>query len=329
MKGGLILLMIILLIPIVLAGDVLVWKGQYYTGTTFNTGTYEFNFTVYDNLTGGNICYSNTTNLTTGNWGEWETEQYNVSLSCNNISKDYFLNININRIDQTPRRRLAVWSFLRKDVDEITAGKLQTVSQVIAPIIQADMQIVAPIVNGTQIVASHVTANNITTNYGFFSYLGSLINRIVKLFVQDIDISGNLTGITKEVFFPIDSTDANLGDFRTKSVSSGGILRSDFQVPSDFSTLVSLEVILIPAGTNAAAPVDLYSDYGAIGEAYTQNSESLSTTWNLGTASNFYAMNISGVFASLEAGDFCSIMIDEGNFGFVTHYLGVRLKYKT
>ena len=33
--------------------DVLVWQGQYYTGTTFNTGTYEFNFTVYDAKIGG------------------------------------------------------------------------------------------------------------------------------------------------------------------------------------------------------------------------------------------------------------------------------------
>jgi len=106
------------------ASDVLVWQGQYYTGTTFNTGTYEFNFTVYDALTGGDICYSNTTNLTTGNWGEWETEQSGVSSACNNISKDYYLNININGIDQTPRRRLTIFNYLRKDVNEVTAGDL-------------------------------------------------------------------------------------------------------------------------------------------------------------------------------------------------------------
>ena len=41
------------LVPSVLASDVLVWQGQYFTGTTFNTGTYEFNFTVYDAPSGG------------------------------------------------------------------------------------------------------------------------------------------------------------------------------------------------------------------------------------------------------------------------------------
>ncbi len=38
------------------ASDVLVWQGQYYTGTTFHTGTYEFNFTVYDAPIGGGAC---------------------------------------------------------------------------------------------------------------------------------------------------------------------------------------------------------------------------------------------------------------------------------
>lgn len=116
--------LLILTINIVSASDVLVWQGQYYTGTTFNTGTYEFDFSVYDALTEGDVCYSNTTNLTTGNWGEWKTEQSGVSSVCNNISKDYFLNININGVDQTPRRRLAIWNFLRKDVDEVTTGDL-------------------------------------------------------------------------------------------------------------------------------------------------------------------------------------------------------------
>jgi len=118
------LFFLIILLASISAADVLVWQGQYYTGTTFNTGTYDFNFTVYDALTGGNACYSNTTTLTTGNFGEWKTEQNGVNSACNNVSKDYFLNININGIDQTPRRRLIVWSSLRKDVDEISTGNL-------------------------------------------------------------------------------------------------------------------------------------------------------------------------------------------------------------
>jgi len=183
------MLIVLLTICLVSASDVLVWQGQYYTGTTFNIGTYEFNFSVYDDLTGGDICYSNTTSLTTGSFGEWKTEQYDVSSSCSNTSKDYFLNININGTDQIPRKRITAWNFLRKNTDEITTGKLQIASQIIAPLIQANSQIVSPIINATQIVSDNLT----TTNYGFFSFLGSLTNRITKLFVRDIDASGNIT----------------------------------------------------------------------------------------------------------------------------------------
>lgn len=107
------------------ASDVSVWQGQYYTGTTFNTGTYEFNFTVYDDLTGGNACFSNTTTLTTGSFGEWKTEQSGVGSACNNVSEDYYLNINIDGIDQTPRRRLVVWDSLRKNVNETSSGSIE------------------------------------------------------------------------------------------------------------------------------------------------------------------------------------------------------------
>jgi hypothetical protein len=139
------------------ASDVLVWQGQYYTGTTFNTGTYEFNFSVYDNLTAGNICYSNITNLTTGNFGEWVTEQFGAGYNCRNSSKDYFLNINILGIDQTPRRRLTSWSFLRNDIDEITI-----------PSLKANLQIIAPIINATHVVATEL---NITNNTNIFGVL--------------------------------------------------------------------------------------------------------------------------------------------------------------
>ena len=117
MKKIIILVIIIFCVSGVLASSVSVWQGQYYTGTTFNTGTYIFNFTAYDALIGGNICFTNTTSLTTGNWGQWRTEQIPWG-SCNDSSKDYFLNINIAGADQTSRRRLTVSDFSRRDVNE-------------------------------------------------------------------------------------------------------------------------------------------------------------------------------------------------------------------
>jgi hypothetical protein len=93
-------------------------------GTTFQQGTYNFNFTTYDALSGGTVCWSNSENLTTGYFGEWKTEQTGVSASCNNASNDYFLSIRINGVDQPPRRRLSMFSYMRKDVDERTLGSI-------------------------------------------------------------------------------------------------------------------------------------------------------------------------------------------------------------
>ncbi|MEE9116988.1 MAG: hypothetical protein V3U02_00150 [Calditrichia bacterium] len=112
----------ILLFPVVSASGVSVWQGQYYTGTTFNTGTYEFNFTVYDSAIGGAICFSNTTNLATGNWGEWKTEQ-TIGDSCTNASIDYWLEIRIagtlqSDVNGDTRRRLTIWDYLRRDAND-------------------------------------------------------------------------------------------------------------------------------------------------------------------------------------------------------------------
>ena len=57
-----------------------------------------------------------------------------------------------------------------------------------------------------------VTKNITTTQTGFFGFLGSLINRITKLFVQDIDFAGTLIGGSVN----ISASDGNI-------VSSGNI----------------------------------------------------------------------------------------------------------
>ncbi len=115
MKKNLIFILFFLVLTFVSAEDIIVWQGQYYTGTTFHQGTYEFNFSVYDYKINGNICFSNTTTLTTGNFGKWKTEQYGVGSACNDDSKDYYLEIKINNEIQDGRRLLKSFSYLRQD----------------------------------------------------------------------------------------------------------------------------------------------------------------------------------------------------------------------
>ena len=104
------------------SSDIQVWQGQYYSGTQHNQGTYEFNFTVYDQLIGGNQCFNATETISTNVLGYWRTEQ-NIN-SCDNSSMDYFLNINIDSSDQPPRRRLTLFNYLRKDTNDIMYGDL-------------------------------------------------------------------------------------------------------------------------------------------------------------------------------------------------------------
>ncbi len=183
MKNGVLFLILFffLISNFVVAEDISVWQGQYYSGSTFYEGTYSFNFTVYDASTGGNICYSNTSSLTTGSFGEWKTTQYNVGEVCNvtTSENDYWLNINIAGADQGDRRLLrSSFMYLRKDVDDEINGTL--------------------VVNGTGsnlVVEEDITAGgNVSGSFGFFTYLGSLSNRVTKLSVQDIAFSGVING---------------------------------------------------------------------------------------------------------------------------------------
>lgn len=52
-KSLITILVMLFLVPTVLASDIAIWQGQYFKGTEFQVGTYEFNFTVYDAEIGG------------------------------------------------------------------------------------------------------------------------------------------------------------------------------------------------------------------------------------------------------------------------------------
>ena len=129
-KGVLLVIVLFSLISFVYAGNVSVWQGQYFKGTEFQKGTFDFNFTVYDAQIGGGPCYSSVANLTTGNFGEWKTEQQGVGAGCNNASRDYFLEILINNESQGDRRRLTIFDFLRKDANSQMTGTASIVNNI-------------------------------------------------------------------------------------------------------------------------------------------------------------------------------------------------------
>lgn len=274
--GRLVLLLLstLLFLPSALASDTQVWQGQYYKGTTFQTGTFEFNFTVYDNRSGGVACYSNTTVLATGNFGEWKTEQRGVGDTCNDSFKNYYLEISINNETQSQRKLLKSFDYLRKDTNEETTGALQSsqflTSKNVTGVVRWSVRntnpentsltlfsimndlgnlltlsmtsssyfsiennrsfnnqpalgqstfndmyfingrhtgfqwftnpnndssnIISNLMNLTSSGNLAIIGNFTSANLGFFFELGSLINRITTLFVQDIYFNGTISG---------------------------------------------------------------------------------------------------------------------------------------
>lgn len=133
---------------------------------------------------------------------------------------------------------------------------------------------------------------------------------------------------TKEIFFTnVMGTLSNKGDFAGRAVSSSGAHQFTWFVPHDYTSTIAIEMIAIPDGTNATADIDLSSDYGAAGEAFNNHSETnTSITYNL-VLDNLTSMDVSSVYSSLSASDYCGIEMDHNGIGFSNMYIGLRLRY--
>ncbi len=121
---------IFLINPIFAISDIAVFQGQYHNETSFIQGTFDFTFDIYDAGAGGNLVGSYETNLTTGSWGQWKAEVPGVSAASNDTTKDYFMEISIDGVVQSPRRRLSHFNYLRKDVDEETSGNILSLGRI-------------------------------------------------------------------------------------------------------------------------------------------------------------------------------------------------------
>lgn len=170
-----------------------------------------------------------------------------------------------------------------------------------------------------------------------FSMVVLRIPRTVFMCVDDtpgaavwVELTGNLN---KTVFFPANlQTGTDQGSHRIVAQKKNESITYGFSVPEDFGALVSLEMIGIPSvGAAAAAQnIDLFSDYGAIGEDITEHSEAeITTAYDFtGLALKFAVIDVSVVFNSLAAGDICGLTIDHKNIGGTIGYKGIKLVYK-
>jgi hypothetical protein len=146
----------------------------------------------------------------------------------------------------------------------------------------------------------------------------------------DVTIAAN--SVTKSVLFEVCKYDKILNNFNLDKQASSALGNFSFVIPNDFTTLVSMHMLLVPqsgaAGTNKN--IDLTSSYGGDGQSMTTHSETNTTaTYNLGTTNTWTKIDLSTVFSSLAAGDRCGLEIETIGIGGEIYMLGINLVYTT
>lgn len=121
--------------------------------------------------------------------------------------------------------------------------------------------------------------------------------------------------------------------FTTDSTYAGATLGADSAgnftifIPDDLLEIISVDLIVIPDGTESNVTINLSSNYAAVGEGKTENSE------NGGVEPSFQvdqlqSIDLSGVLSGAEAGDYAGITVT--NMSVTTGFtvLGIKIKYK-
>lgn len=145
-----------------------------------------------------------------------------------------------------------------------------------------------------------------------------------------------LPGATKEFFVPVTFGRDSGVDDKIIVFGKGPVVALDaindranvfFKVPHDFSSITNAEFIVIGAGTDSTANWDIFSYYGAIGQAYTTHTEDdVSTTYDVANE-QFFAVDISGILSSLLADDYVGIEIKLATAAHNFYAVGVRFRY--
>ena len=119
---------------------------------------------------------------------------------------------------------------------------------------------------------------------------------------------------TRELWVPVTANEAGVGqtfygDFPTvHCVNVGQFGYMSFRTPQDFNTIIAGRILIIPLDTQAAADIDIFSDYGSFTEPYNQHSEADQvTTYNM-TANQLMHIGIDGILTNQLASDIVGII---------------------
>lgn len=138
-------------------------------------------------------------------------------------------------------------------------------------------------------------------------------------------------GGIKNVFYESNQSNTTL-TYAVCNISGAANDDFTFTIPLDFTSLVSLKMIFIPTSgaSGSGKDIDLTSNYATPGEPANTHSES-----DVGTVYDFTGLDdemsdiidVSVVFSSISAGDYCGLNVDHKGIGGTIGYLGVQLRY--
>ncbi len=132
----------------------------------------------------------------------------------------------------------------------------------------------------------------------------------------------------KSIFFPSGGNADQSGNHSGEASNTNGNAFVEFRIPDDFTAEISIRAVEIPANTTAAADIDLFSDYGGVGEDAQVHSETDTSLTFVFTANEIAAIDVSSVFSSLSAGDLCGLQISNNGVTGGTLLLGILLEYR-
>jgi hypothetical protein len=139
---------------------------------------------------------------------------------------------------------------------------------------------------------------------------------------EQVDISISLGAI--ELWFPAvyDGHNNNNGDFQVGGPAGATRYITGF-IPTDFVSLVSVELVYIKNNTDAIG-FTFNSDYGTLGEISTTHSQTVIIGAAVRTTNFIYAQSLAAVLTLINAGDFFGIQIVPTNN---CRLLGIRFIY--
>ena len=142
----------------------------------------------------------------------------------------------------------------------------------------------------------------------------------------DLEVTGDVC-IGKRVFYRSDGGQ-NRESYRVREVTGTALFRHDFYVPLNCKKVTSIKLIghLDAAEQSGTKELDVYSDYGAIGEAYNNHSEEEQDVAVEMTVCNWCACDITSAFDDVAAGDFCGAKVDHDT-SMKVQWMGILLEY--